>query len=273
MAPDEAVTLTCHAKTSPLHPRDSDGDGRLSHAPVLHLSAAPVGEAPAPLTSSSSDGGFFPSAVAPVHDIRLSARSSDRQRKMKNFENFPPRRPLKLAPIELHLEVEEAQRQKINSVWKEVESVEVKKALLLPVNQITAGQRSVEKELDHQVLRVKLAIKSSPDLFQTRQNVTSCHSGRVTVNAGQSEVHKCGVSKPRRTRQLGEDQSKSGSSTDGLKDDEGKPAASGATLQQRGAEKTLEKSCSRNPVGKVSEVALGRGSRRMEVYGIQEAAL
>lgn len=281
MAPDEAVTPTCHAKTSALHPLDSGGIDRLSHTPVLHVSAAPTGEARAPLTCSSNDADIFPSAVAPVHDIRLCARSSERQRKAENFENFPPRRPLKLAPIELPLEVKEAQRQKIHSIWKEADDLEqtVKKvsnhgkALLLPVNQITVGHRLVNKELAHQALKAKFAIHSSPDLFQTHQNTTSVQSARGRVNIGQSEVRKAGHSKLRKARQLDEDQSKSGSSAEGLKDDEGKPAASGATLRQREIGKVLEKPSSRNLVGKVSEVVVGRGSKRMAVYGIQEAAL
>lgn len=263
MAPDEAVTLTCH-------PQDSGGNNRLSHTPVPRVSAAPVGEAPAPLTSSSRHQDCFPSAVL------LSSRSSERQRKVENFENFPPRRPLRLAPIELPLEVKEAQRQKINSIWKQPVDLEVKnlsspgKALLLPVNQITTGQSLVKKELAHQVLKTELAIHSSPDHFQAHQNTTSGQSGSSKVDL---PVHKAGGSKLRRTRQLEEDQAKSHSSADGLKDNEGKPAASGATLCQRGVENVPEKSWSRNQVGRVSEVALVRGSKRMVVYGIQEAAL
>lgn len=137
MTPDEAATLTCH-------PQDYDGNNRLSHTPVHHLSAAPVGEAPAPLTSSSIHEDCFPSAV------HLSSRSSARQRKVENFENFPLWRPLKLSPIELSLEVKEAQRQKINSIWKQTVDLEVKtlsspaKVLLLPVNQISTCQRLVK---------------------------------------------------------------------------------------------------------------------------------
>lgn len=280
MAPDEAVTLTCRAKTSALHLRDSGGTDRLSHTPALHLSAAPVGEALALLTSASNDDEGFQSAVAPGYDTRPCARASERRRKVENFENFPPRRPLKLTPIELPLEVKEAQRQKIQSIWKEAENLDlsVKKVsdhgkTLLPVNQTTAGPRLVKKELDHQVLHAKLAIFSSPDLFQTHQNKTSTQSARGKANVGQSDVHKAGRSKQRRARQLDEDQIKSGSSAEGLKDDEGKPAASGATPCQRGMEKVLEKSWRRNAVGKISEVALGRGSKRMAVYGIQEAVL
>lgn len=51
----------------------------------------------------------------------LRTRSIERQKKMENFENFAPRHPLKLAPlnIELPLEVKKTQRQKIHSLWKE----------------------------------------------------------------------------------------------------------------------------------------------------------
>lgn len=280
MAPDEVVTMTCHAKTSALHPQDSGGSNKLSHTRVLHLSAVPVGEAPALLPSSSSDDDddIFLPTVAPVHDVRLTARSSERQRKVENFENFPPRRPLKLAPIELPLEVKKAQRQKLHSIWNEAENLERQKvsshakALLLPVSQIMVGQRFVKKDLDYQMLKGKLAIHSSLDLFQTHQNTTCTQSGHGKVNIGQSEVHKAGCSK-RRSRQLDEDQSKSGSSTEGLKDDEGKLRASGATMCQGEMKKVLEKSSRRNPVRELSEAAVGRGIRRMAVYSIQEAAL
>lgn len=148
MAPDKAVTLTRRAKTSAFSLRDAGG--RPSHTPVLHLSASPAGEAPALapdlLTSSSSHDYFFPSPVP------LRARSTERQKKMENSENFPPRRPLKLAPlnIELPLEVKKTQRQKMSSSsqWKE-EPERLKlstkkvsnhgKTHLLPVNQITLG--------------------------------------------------------------------------------------------------------------------------------------
>lgn len=199
---------------------------------------------------------------------------------MGNFENFPSRRPLKLALIELPLEVKDAQRQKLHSIWKEAENLELSvkkvsshgKALLLPVNQIMVGQRLVKKELDRQGLKAKLAIHSSLDLFQTHQNTTCIQSARGKVNIEQSEVHKADISKCR-AWQLEEDQSKSGSSAEELKDDEGKPTASGATLCQREMEKVLEKSSSGNPVRKLSEVEVGRESRRMPVYSVQEAAL
>lgn len=272
MAPDEAVTLTDCVKISALHPPDSSGDDRLSHTPVLHLSAGPSGEALAPLPSRSNDDDGFPSALAPVHDLRLFAVSSERQKKV---ENFPPRRPLKLAPIELPLEVKEAQRQNIRSIWKEAENLgpgvrkvsSHGKALLLPVNQIIAGQRSVKKEPHCQALG---AIYSSPDPFQ---NTTSSQSECREMNISQSKGCKKAHPKLRRVRQLDKDQSKSDFSTEGLKDTKGKPVASGATARQRDMDKVLEKSSSGNPLGKVSETVAGRGSRRMAVYRIQEAAL
>ncbi|KAG7324615.1 hypothetical protein KOW79_012631 [Hemibagrus wyckioides] len=270
MAPDKAVTLTHRAKTSAHSLQDSGG--RPSHTPVLHLSAAPAGEAPAPapdlLTSSSSCDDFFPSPVP------LRVRSTERQQKMENFENFPPRRPLKLAPlnIELPLEIKKTQRQKIHSLWKEEpERLELSakkvsnhgKTHLLPVNQITLGQRLVRKKLDHQ-------IHSSPDLFKTHPNMTSVQSACGLVSIDQLEGRKSDHSKLRRARRPDEDQSKS---AERLKDDEGKPAASGAELCQRGMEKVLEKPSSRNPAGKMWEAAMGKGSRKMAVYDIQEAAL
>ncbi|KAK3557777.1 hypothetical protein QTP86_000375 [Hemibagrus guttatus] len=269
MAPDEAVTLTRHAKTSALPLQDFGG--RPSHTSVLHLSAAPAGEVPAPapdlLTSSSSHDDFFPSLL---RDVRFRARSAERQKKMENFEKFPPRRPLKLAPlnIELPLEVKKTQRQKIHSLWKEEAKhleLSAKKGSshgqtrLLPVNQITLGQRLVKKELDHR-------IHSSPDLFQTHPNITSSQSARGLVSIDQSEGRKSDCSKLSRAWRPDEDLSKS---AERLKDDEGKPAASGAELRQRGMEKVLEKPSSRN----MWEAVVGRGSRRMAVYDIQEAVL
>lgn len=89
------------------------------------------------------------------------------------------------------------------------------------------------------------------------------------MSIGQSEGHKSVRSKLRTDRQPDEDQSKS---AEGLKDDEGKPAASGAAPRQRGIEEVLEKPSSRNLVGKVWEAAVGRESKTMAVYSIQEAA-
>lgn len=88
------------------------------------------------------------------------------------------------------------------------------------------------------------------------------------MNLGQPEVLKTGGSKLRRTQKLSEDQGKADSSADGLSDNEGKPAASGATLRQRGGEKVPEKSSSSKLLERVCEVVLVRGSRRMVVYGI-----
>lgn len=106
----------------------------------------------------------------------------------------------------------------------------------------------VRKELDHQ-------IHSSPDLFQTHPNMTSVQSARGLVSIDQSEGRKSNRSKLHRAQRPDEDQSKS---ADRLKDDEGKPAASGAKLCQRGMEKGLEKPSSRNPAGKMWEAAMGR---------------
>lgn len=193
---------------------------------------------------------------------------------MENFENFPPRSPLKLVPLSLEhlLEVKKTQRQKMSTLWKEEEEhleLSAKKVnnhgklRLLPVNQITVGQRLVKKELSDQ-------IHSSPDSFQTHQNMTPVQSARGLLSTGQSKGQKVGCSRLGRTRQPGEDQNKSAA---GLEDDEGKRAASGATLHQRGMEKVLERRSSGTPGGKVWEGVVGRGSRRMAVYGILEAAL
>ncbi|KAK2834092.1 hypothetical protein Q7C36_014793 [Tachysurus vachellii] len=255
MASDEAVMLTCHATTSALPLQGCAGNGRPSHTPVLHLSAAPAGEAPVPspalLTSSSSHDGFFPSAASPVHKICLRARSAERQKKMENFENFSPRRPLKLATINIELPLE-----------LDLELSSHGKAHLLTVNQITVGQKLVKIKLDHQ-------IHFSTDISQSNQNITSIQSACGLVSIGQSEGHKSVRSKLRWDRQPDEDQSKS---AEGLKDDEGKPAASGAAPRQQGIEKVLEKPSSGNLVGKVWEAAVERESRTMDVYSIQEAA-
>ncbi|XP_046715904.1 uncharacterized protein LOC124392752 [Silurus meridionalis] len=173
MAPDEAI------KTSTLHPQDPGGDDRRSHIP---------GEASCP-TMSTGHIDFFPSALPPpAHDIRLCARPTERQNKAENYENFLPRRPLKLAPIELPVEVQEAQREKIRSIWKEDEKPELGshgKTLLLPVNQMTVGQRSGKKG----------------------QVQTPIQSGHIDI--GQSDRRKARRFKIHRAQQLDEDQSKS----------------------------------------------------------------
>ncbi|KAI4873714.1 hypothetical protein NFI96_034118 [Prochilodus magdalenae] len=113
--PDDPLLLTCRAKAAVIHAggsgiRPLSKNNRLSLTPGLHLPAAPAQDVPAPPKPSSSSSRSSSSALPAADECSESQREA---------ENFPPRRPLKLAPLELPLEVKEAQRQKMRSVQQE----------------------------------------------------------------------------------------------------------------------------------------------------------
>ncbi|XP_017571428.1 uncharacterized protein LOC108438241 [Pygocentrus nattereri] len=113
--PDDPLLLTCRAKAAMIHPgspsvRPLSKNNRLSLTPGLHLSAAPAQNVSVPLKPSSSSSCASSAALPEAEEGLESQREA---------ENFPPRRPLKLAPLELPLEVKEAQRKKMHSVQQE----------------------------------------------------------------------------------------------------------------------------------------------------------
>ncbi|XP_066525919.1 involucrin [Hoplias malabaricus] len=118
LAADDPLSLTCHSKAAMIHSgvRPLSKHNRLSHTPALHLPTQPAPQCSAPVkapSSLSSSSCSSSSAPPPAED------SSEIQREA---ENLPPRRPLKLAPLELPLEVKESHKQKMQSVQQEAKA-------------------------------------------------------------------------------------------------------------------------------------------------------
>nr|XP_009292262.1 uncharacterized protein LOC103909194 [Danio rerio] len=110
-------SLTCQGKSAMLHMGGCgiqlvSRKGRLSRTPALHLLPAHAEESLRLSLSSSSSSSFSSSSSSIQEQGNNISRAPERE---KEAENLPPRRPVKLAPLELPLEVREAQRQKIKS--------------------------------------------------------------------------------------------------------------------------------------------------------------
>ncbi|XP_050993505.1 uncharacterized protein LOC127182302 [Labeo rohita] len=281
-------SLTCQGKNAMIHLSGCgiqlvSKKGRLSRTPALHLLSTHA-EDSVRLTLSSSSS----SSSSSIQDQgRSPAPPSERE-----SENLPPRRPLKLAPLELPLEV---QRQKLKSA-QEAKVADCKSAETYPRKVKVCWQDGLDKSPEHSPLSTITEphkplqpvnqVKLAPDrpAGQTEGNSTIrstcapeniCQSEHGNSQSAQDAVKK--RLRLRRTQRLEEDQSKSSSSTGGLSADESKLASAGPGKGQRAAEKALrdasrvlEKASWRNPREPGAE-AVGKVGRRMAVNDIQEA--
>lgn len=298
-------SLTCQGKNAMIHLNGCgiqlvSKKGRLSRTPALHLLPTHA-EEPVCLTLSSSSSSF--SSSSSIQDQgRAPAQPSERE---KEAENLPPRRPLKLAPLELPLEVREAQRQKIKSAqeakaaacnsaetyprkakvcWQDgpaksperlpLSTITEHHKTLLPVNQVKIGSdRPVGKEVGQG--------EGNPSVHSAHALENICQSEHGNSQSAAPAKNQDAVKKRlrlRRTQRLEEDQSKSSSLTGGLSADESKQASAGpgqraAEKAIRDASRVLEKASWRNPrePGIFEMEAVGKVGRRMAVNDIQEA--
>lgn len=267
--------------------------GRLSRTPALHLLPTHA-EEPGHLTLSSSSS---------IQDQgRAPVQPSEQE---KEAENLPPRRPLKLAPLELPLEVREAQWQKIRSAqeakvegckswgaayprkanvcWQDGPAKSRESSLLstitephkplLPVNQgKLASDRPAGKEAGRGEGNLSVRSAHAPENICQSEHGISQSAPAKTQDADKRRLRL------RRTRRLEEDHSKSSSSTA----DESKQASAGPGKGQRAADKAirdasrvLQKASWRNlrEPGIREMEAVGKVGRRMAVNDIQEAVL
>lgn len=224
--------------------------GLLTRTPALHLLSTHAGESSSRFTLSSSSS----SSSSSVQDqYRAPPQPPQREREV---ENFPPRRPLKLAPLELPAGAREGQGQKIKPVearartpkvcWNDPSAKSPERyplstiaeplkprqrvagALLLPVNQLKLGSdRSGGEEAGRG--EGNPTIKSHPSPLCPSNTATRVRPARAPENASQSAAPDAVKRRMRlrRTNRLEEDQSKSSSSTGGLSADEGKTASAG----------------------------------------------
>ncbi|KAK9958065.1 hypothetical protein ABG768_012246 [Culter alburnus] len=298
-------SLPCLGKNAMIHLNGcgiqlASKKGRLSRTPALHLLPTHA-EEPVCLTLSSSSSSF--SSSSSIQDQgRAPAQPSEQE---KEAENLPPRRPLKLAPLELPLEVREAQRQKIKST-QEAKAAGCKSAetyprkakvcwqdgptksperfplstiiehhkTLLPVNQVRIGSdRPVGKEAGQG--------EGNPSVRSAHALENICQSEHGDSQSAAPAKNQDAVKRRlrlRRTQRLEEDQSKSSSLTGGLSADESKQASAGPGQRAsekaiRDASRVLEKAPRWNPrePGICEMEAVGKVGRRMAVNDIQEA--
>ncbi|KAI7798492.1 uncharacterized protein LOC130566799 [Triplophysa rosa] len=295
--------LTCQDKNARIH---LGGCGiqlvskkdLLTRTPALHLLAAHAGESSSCITLSSSSSSVSSSSMQ--DQTRAPPQPPQREREV---ENLPPRRPLKLAPLELPTKVREAQRQKIKLVeqrprkpkvcWKDksperyplsilTEPLKSQQRATGAVNQLKPGSdRSTGGE---EVGRVEsnptIKAKSHPSSLCQNNRPTQVYPARAPENSRQSAVPSRSQDavkrrmRLRRSDRLEEDQSKSSSSTGGLSADEGKTASDGPGKGQGFAEWALR------DTGHVLEKtswkqagAVGKVGRMMDVDDMQEAVL
>lgn len=298
-------SLPCLGKNAMIHLNGcgiqlASKKGRLSRTPALHLLPTHA-EEPVCLTLSSSSSSF--SSSSSIQDQgRAPAQPSEQE---KEAENLPPRRPLKLAPLELPLEVREAQRQKIKSTqvakaagcksaetyprkakvcWQDgptksperfpLSTIIEHHKTLLPVNQVRIGSdRPVGKEAGQG--------EGNPSVRSAHALENICQSEHGDSQSAAPAKNQDAVKRRlrlRRTQRLEEDQSKSSSLTGGLSADESKQASAGPGQRAsekaiRDASRVLEKAPRWNPrePGICEMEAVGKVGRRMAVNDIQEA--
>ncbi|KAA0710004.1 hypothetical protein E1301_Tti018241 [Triplophysa tibetana] len=228
----------------------------------------------------------------------------------REVENLPPRRPRKLAPLEVPTKVREAQRQKIKLDgqrprkpkvgWKDTSDKSPERyplsilteplkpqqrvtgALLPPVNRLKPGS-------DRSTGGVEVGrVESNPtpkakfhtSSFCQNNRPTQVYPARAPENSNQLAVSPRSQDavkrrmRLRRTNRLEEDQSKSSSSTGGLSADEGKTASAGPGKGQGSPEKALI------DAGRVLEKTsrkpagtMGEVGRMMDVDDMKEAVL
>ncbi|KAG1948296.1 hypothetical protein F2P79_012100 [Pimephales promelas] len=287
MASDFQESLTCQGKNAMIHLSGCgiqlvSNKGRLSRTPALHLLPTH-----GHMTLSSSS----------TQDHRAPVQSSEQE---KAAENLPLRRPLKLAPLELPLEVREAQWQKIRSAQEakapgcisqgayprkakvclrdrpakspersRLGTITVPHKPLLPVNQVKLGSDRPEgKEAGRGEVGTA---------HPSENNCQSEHGNSQSAAPARNQETDKRRLRLRRTRVLEEDQGKSSSSTG----DESKQASAGPGKGQRAADKAIRDASRvlqkaswnlREPGTREME-AVGKVGRRMAVNDIQEAVL
>lgn len=252
--------------------------GCLSRVPALHLLSTHA-EDSVRLTLSSSSS---------IQDQgRSPAQASERE-----SENLPPRRPLKLAPLELPLEV---QQQKLKSA-QEAEETYLRKAKVCwqdgpdkspersPLSTITEPPKPLlpVNQVKHGSDRPAGQTEGDSTVYSTRAPEKVCQSENSNSQSAAPTKNQDPVKRRlrlRRTQRLEEDQSKSSSSTGGLSADESKlapavPAKSQGAAEKalRDASRVLEKASWRN-LREPGTEAVGKVGRRMAVNDIQEAVL
>lgn len=257
--------------------------GRLSRSPAFHLLPTHAEES---VCSSS-----FSTSSSMQDQGRAPAQPSERE---KEAENLPPRRPLKLAPLELPLQ---AQRQKIKSAQeakaagrKSVETYPRKAKICWQDGPAKSPERSPLSTITehHKPLLPVNQVKLGSDrptgkkAGQWEANPESvCQSVHGNSQSATPAKNHDAVERRlrlRRTQRLEEDQSKSSSSTGGLSADESKQPSAGpgqlaAEKAIRDANRVLEKASRRNPrePGICEMEAVGKVGRRMAGNDIQEA--
>lgn len=272
--------------------------GRLSRTPALHLLPTHA-EEPGHLTLSSSSS----TSSSSIQDQgRAPVQPSEQE---KEAENLPPRRPLKLAPLELPLEVREAQWQKIRSAqeakavgcnswgtyprkakvcWQDGPAKSPERSPLsiitephkplLPVNQVKLGSnRPAGKDAGRGEGNLSVRSAHAPENICQSEHGNSQSAAPVkTQDADKRRLRL------RKTWRLEEDQSKSSLSTG----DESKQASAGPGKGQhagdkaiRDASRVLQKASWKNlrEPGIREMEAVGKVGRRMAVNDIQEAVL
>ncbi len=301
-------SLTCQRKNAMIHLSGCgiqlvSKKGCLSRAPALHLLSTHAEDSVRlTLSSSSSSSSSFSSSSSSSSCSSSSSSSSIQdqgrspaQAPERESENLPPRRPLKLAPLELPLEV---QQQKLKSAHEAKETYLRKAKVCWQDGPDKSPERSPLSTITepHKPLlpvnQVKLGSDrpSGKEAWQNEGDSTVC-STRAPEKVCQSENGNSQSAAPaknqdavkrrlmRRTQRLEEDQSKSSSSTGGLSADESKlapavPAKGQGTAEKalRNTSSVLEKASWRNPLEPGTE-AVGKVGRRMAVNDIQEAVL
>ncbi|XP_049330869.1 zinc finger homeobox protein 3 [Astyanax mexicanus] len=179
MGRDEPLLLSCRAKAMILRQVDASvlplsRNNRLSHTPVLHLPTAPAAASSSPLKPSSSPSSspspYSSSPVPPTEE-------EEEEGPEREAENLPPRRPLKLAPLELPLQVKEAQRLKMISVQQEVR---------------TSGPRKVKacgSERARSPARPPLTTIINPSKLQQRDNRARLLEKQPAAAADNKEIN------------------------------------------------------------------------------------
>ncbi|XP_073678502.1 uncharacterized protein [Garra rufa] len=297
-------SLTCQGKNAMIHLSGCgiqlvSKKGRLSRTPALHLLSTHAEDSVRLTLSSSSSSSS--SSLSSSSSIQDQGRSPAPPSKRES-ENLPPRRPLKLAPLQLPLEVlrqkpkstqgakvadsksAETYPRKVKVCWRDGPDKSPERSLLstitephkplLTVNQTIklASDRSAGKEAGQ--------TEGNSNIRSTHAPKNVCHSEHGNSQSAAPAKNQDAVKKRlrlRRTQRLEEDQSKSSSSTGGLSAEESKLASAGPGKGQRAtqtalrdASRVLEKASRRKPREPGTE-AVGNAGRRMAVNDIQEA--
>ncbi|XP_062343212.1 uncharacterized protein LOC134041005 [Osmerus eperlanus] len=295
VAPRSQEPLTSQAKNTTMHVngqylRLAAKNGPNSKTPGLLLSATHGDEAAGQLTPTmpTQEG------TAQRDSLLLRSPLPDSERE---GANLPPRRPQKLAPLELPKEVREAQRQKIKGIQQEAKAA----ARKLDVaghepypRKVKAGGRETDDHKHGVRLPEDAASQAAPPPVSSKPAPPTLASdvkapatrgaGSACQNSGTLQQETAGGRRLRlkREERLEEDQSKSNMSTEGSSVEEGKLAQRGHSKGQRAeralkeASRMLEKVSRRNagPPQQSGDMEVsGRAIRRKAVSDLQDAVL